>query len=245
MCPEDCKTDVTNAFTACGLCLTGADQLYELQGLIDQKTQLESNKMDLQNQITACECKDSWYYIPVTDPTTGEELEQRKEMVFNGCDARQPDEAEPWCFVKNPTQCAEATLSEGKDGEQLGFVYCETPTSQRQLDQVTTELNQVTVGIQRLQAVEQSCVASAPTFNTLQNEPLSLPQGDCLAVVRRFALLKEVMTAQAIAGGKMPTLSEEAQIMMQELGKPGVKLQDGALPNGPDCVTCLNNCKVE
>ena len=50
MCPEDCKIDVTNAFTTCGPCLAGAEQLQKLPGLMEQKSQLEQSKSELKTK---------------------------------------------------------------------------------------------------------------------------------------------------------------------------------------------------
>ena len=59
-----------------------------------------------------CSCKSEWSYWPVTHPTTGENLGQGTEMSFYGCDQRQPDEAQPWCYVEDPENCYE---SDGDD----------------------------------------------------------------------------------------------------------------------------------
>ena len=50
MCPEDCKIDVTNAFTTCAPCLRGAEQLQKLPDLMEQKSQLEQSKGELKTK---------------------------------------------------------------------------------------------------------------------------------------------------------------------------------------------------
>ena len=236
MCPEDCKADVTNAFTTCGPCLAGAEQLTQLPGLMQQKEQLESQKAGLESEISACECKDEWYYYPVTDPRTGEDLGQSEKQFFNGCDALKPDEAEPWCYVKDPAACSEATASAGIEGESLAWRYCSSKSApQQRLEQVMAGLQEVTMGIQQLQMVQQACEATAPTLDTLHKQPVSLPQGgSCMQMVQRFGILKEVMTAQAT--GAMDGLSAGALEMLQGLGAQGESLQGGALQNNYQCV---------
>lgn len=233
VCPRDCKNDITNLFTTCGNCLLKAEQLTQMSGLAQQKETLEGQKNDLQREIIACKCKDKWSYSPQSDQSTGKSLEQSTVKYYEGCDPLQPDEAEPWCYVKDPNSCTEATLSTGKNGEELGRRYCSSQSApQQRLDKVMTALAEANTSIQQLQIIQKSCEADAPSLNTLHKPPISFPEeGTCMRMVKRFAILKEVMTAQET--DNMSGLSKGAIKMLEELKEPLVQV----LQNNDQCVT--------
>jgi hypothetical protein len=248
MCPEDCKSDVTAAFTTCGPCLAGAEQLAGLEGLITQKASLESAL----SQEAALQAAMEDY---LSDPgcfrdTTGEfkkdgDSADSCEYMEDSYGAEEVNtkyswflnQADPNCDVETEHYCDPMSTAAYKTAWRAVGPTLKATLSQ--MAEAKAGLEQVTAGIQQLQAVQQSCQATAPTLNTLHNPPVSLPEGGtCMQMVERFGILKEVMAAQAT--GDMSSLSAGALEMLQGLTTHGQSLGDGALQNNFECVTPID-----
>lgn len=276
MCPEDCKTDVTNAFTTCGPCLAGAEQLAGLEGLMTQKASLESalsQEAALQAAVDSGASIEQQYNDYLSDPgcfrdTTGEFKKdgdsadtcdymedsygagQVAEKYFESLETKhwRTLQEDPNCDVATDYYCgAIMTSAEMKTawralGPTLKAKMQQIEQAKAALSQMAAAkagLQQVTAGIQQLQAVQQSCQAAAPSLNTLHNKPVELPQGgNCLGMVQRFGILKEVMTARA--NGNTTGLSAGALEMLRGIGAQGQSVGDGALQNNFECVTSID-----